>query len=98
MYTKVFCWLNLFQGLVVKGIVKEYLLAMLMPSHSHGVTLCHIEFHLPIGFPLSYASEFFLQGQTVLNWIYDTVVREQANRRPDVIQQVIYKNKEQDRS
>ena len=69
-----------------------------MQSHSHGVTLGHIEFHLPISFPLSYASGFFLQGQTVLNWIYDTVVREQANRRPDVIKQVIYKNKEQDRS
>ena len=51
----------------MKGIVKEYLLAMLMQSHSHGVTLGHIEFHLPIGFPLSYSSEFFLQGQTVLN-------------------------------
>ena len=48
------------------------------------------------------ASEVFLQGQTVLNWIYlpiqDTVVGEQANRRPDVIRQVVYKNKEQDRS
>ena len=29
--------------------------------------------------------------------IQDTVVREQANRRPDVIRQVVYKNKEQDR-
>ena len=30
--------------------------------------------------------------------IQGTVVREQANRRPDVIRQVVYKNKEQDRS
>ena len=43
-----------FQGLVVKGIVKEYLFVMLMPSHSHRETFCHIEFHLLIGFPLSY--------------------------------------------
>ena len=43
-----------------------------------------------------------MQDKIVLNGIYvsiqDTVVREQANRRPDVIRQVIYKNKEQDRS
>ena len=30
--------------------------------------------------------------------IQDTVVNEQVNRRPDVIRQVVYKNKEQDRS
>ena len=73
---------------------------MLMLSRSHRVTFGHIELHLPISFPLSKASEVFLQDQTVLNRIYvpiqDTVVREQANRRPDVIWQVIYKNKEQD--
>ena len=51
----------------MEGIVKEYVFVMLMPSHSHGVTFGHIEFHLPIGFPLSLASEVFLQGQTVLN-------------------------------
>ena len=42
-YTKIFCRLNVFQGLVVKGIVKEYVFAMLMPSRSHGVTFGHIE-------------------------------------------------------
>ena len=56
-YTKVFCWLNVFQGLVVKGIVKKYVFVfvMLMPSHSHDMTVTfgHMEFHLPIGFPLS---------------------------------------------
>ena len=36
----------------MKGIVKEYLFVMLMPSHSDRVTLGHIEFHLPIGFPI----------------------------------------------
>ena len=50
----------------MKGIVKEYVFVMLMPSHSHGVTFGHNEFHLPIGFQLSKASEV-LQGQTVLN-------------------------------
>ena len=52
-YTKILYRLNVFQGLVVKGIVKEYVFVMLMPSHSHWVTFGHIEFHLPIGFPLS---------------------------------------------
>ena len=52
-YTKVFCRLNVFQGLVVKGIVEEYVFVMLIPSQSHWVTFGHIEFHLPIGFPLS---------------------------------------------
>ena len=33
-YTKVFCRMNVFQGLVVKGIMKEYVFVMLMPSHS----------------------------------------------------------------
>ena len=42
------------EGLVVKGIVKEYVFVMLMPSHAHGVTFGHIEFHLRIGFPLYY--------------------------------------------
>ena len=51
----------------MKGIVKDYVFVMLMPSHSHEVTFGHIEFHLPIGFPFTYASEVFLQGQTVLN-------------------------------
>ena len=34
----------------MKGIVKEYdfVFVMLMPSHSHGVTFGHIEFHLPM--------------------------------------------------
>ena len=41
-----------FPSLVVKGRVKEYVFVMLMPSHSHGVTFGHIEFHLPISFPL----------------------------------------------
>ena len=54
--------MNVFQSFVVKGIVKEYLFVMLMPSHSHRVTFGLIEFHLPIGFPLSLASEVFLQG------------------------------------
>ena len=44
---------HVFQGLAVKGIVKEYVFVMLMPSHSHGVTFGLIEFHLSIGFPLS---------------------------------------------
>ena len=44
----------------MKGIVTEYVFVMLMPSHSHGVTFGHIEFHLPIGSPLFYASEIFL--------------------------------------
>ena len=56
-YTKVFYWLNVS---VVKGMVKEYVFVMLMPSHSHGVTFGHMEFNLPIGFPLSEASEVFL--------------------------------------
>ena len=30
-----------------------HLFVILMPSHSHRVTFGHIEFHLPIGFPLS---------------------------------------------
>ena len=34
--------LNIFLGLVVKEIVKEYVFVMLMPSHSHGVTFGHI--------------------------------------------------------
>ena len=59
-YTKVFCQLNVFQCLVLKGIVKEYVFVMLSPSHSHGVTFGHIEFLLPIGFPLSKTSEDFL--------------------------------------
>ena len=84
----------------MKGIIKENLFVMLMPSHSHGVTFGNIELHLPIGFPLPYASEVFLQDKTVLNQKYvpiqDTVVPEQANRRPDVVRQVIYKNKEPD--
>ena len=42
-----------FQSLVVKGVIKENLFVMLMPSHSHRVTFGHIELHLPIGFPLS---------------------------------------------
>ena len=42
-FIKVFCWLNVFQSLVVEGIVKEYMFVMLMPSHSHRVTLGHIE-------------------------------------------------------
>ena len=33
-YTKVFCRLNVFPSLVVKGIIKENLFVMLMPSHS----------------------------------------------------------------
>ena len=86
----------------MKGVIKKNLFVMLMPSHSHRVTFGHIELHLPIGFPLSYASEVFLQYKTVLNRMYvsiqDIVVREQVNRRPDVIRQVVYKNKEQDRS
>ena len=69
-----------------EGNSQRVFFVMLMPSHSHRVTIGHIEFNLPIGFPLSQASEVLLQGQTVLNWIYvsiqDTVVREQANRRP----------------
>ena len=85
----------------MKGVIKDNLFVMLMPSHSHRVTFGHIELHLPIGFPLSLASEVFLQYKTVLNRmnvsIQDTVVHEQANRRPDVIRQVVYKNKEQDR-
>ena len=28
----------------MKGIVKEYVFVMLMPSHSHGVTFGHIDF------------------------------------------------------
>ena len=64
-YTKIFCGPNAFQGFVVVGIVKEYVFVMLMPSQSHGVAFGHIEFHLPIGFPFSLASEVFLQGQTV---------------------------------
>ena len=48
-----YCRLNVFQDLVVKGIVKENAFVMLMQSHSHGVIFGHIEFHLPIGFPLS---------------------------------------------
>ena len=37
----------------MKGIAKENKFVMLMQSHSHGATFGHIEFHLPIGFPLS---------------------------------------------
>ena len=51
----------------MKGIFKEYVFVMLMPSHSHGVTFGYIEFHLPISLQLSSANEVFLQGQTVLN-------------------------------
>ena len=40
------------QSLSMKGIIKENLFLMLMPSHSHRVTFGHIELHLPIGFPL----------------------------------------------
>ena len=76
----------------MKGVIKENLIVMLMPSHSHRVTFGHIDLHLPV----------FLQAKTVLNRMYvsiqDTVVHEQANRRPAVIQQVVYKNKEKDRS
>ena len=36
-YIKAFCWLEVFQSLVVNGIVKEYLLVMLMSRHSHRV-------------------------------------------------------------
>ena len=56
--------------MVVKGKVKDYLFVMLMLSHSHRVTSGHSEFHLPISFPLSYASEVFLQGLIILNGIY----------------------------
>ena len=70
---------------------------MLMLSRSYRVTFGHNELHLPISFPLSRASEVFLQDKTVLNrindYIQDTVVNKQANRRPDVIPQVIYQNK-----
>ena len=57
---------------------------MLVPSHSHNLTFGHIELHMPIGShcPLE-ASEVFMQGQTVLNYIdvpiQDTVVIEQVN-------------------
>ena len=51
----------------MKGIVNEYVFVMLMQINSQGVTFGHIEFHLPFGFPLSLASEVFLQGKTVLN-------------------------------
>ena len=83
-YTKVlFCWLIIFQSVVVYGIVEKYLYVILMQSLFQRVTLDHIEFHLPISFPLSKASEVFLQGQTVLKWIYvhiqGTVVCKQAN-------------------
>ena len=33
------------------ALVEEFV--MLMPSHSHGVSFDHIDFHLPIGFQLS---------------------------------------------
>ena len=73
-----------------------------MPSHSYILTLGNIEFHLPIIFPLSWASEVFLQGQSVMKWIYvpiqETVVCGQANGRPDNIRQIVYKDKEQDRT
>ena len=31
----------------MKGLVKEYVFVRLMPTHSHGVTLGHIEFIWP---------------------------------------------------
>ena len=41
--------LNLFQGLIVQGVIKMTLLVMLMPSLSHRVTFGHIEGFLAIG-------------------------------------------------
>ena len=65
-YAKVFCCLNVLLNLVVKGVIKENLFVMLMPSHSHRVTFGHIElcfgiqFYLLLSAYLSFISFLYL--------------------------------------